>query len=357
MDQHTLVALRPRIEAVVQRVMPGAVIAVSHGGQPPEQLAVGTDGRGQPLTVTSLFPVASNTKLATALSLLRLVDAGAVHDDDRLALYVPESAAAVAGVTLRMLFTHTAGLQGMEDELAPWTLDLTWSALTEAALHVAPSIPPGTRVAYSDIDYVLLAMVIERVTGMSFPVACHQLVLDPLGIEGYLGEEPPRQPAWIADEPGPHTGTPLEWHNSTFFRSLGLPASGLVTTAAGALALVQAFAGTPEDFLRAETRAAATRDQTGGLGGGILGALDEPEEYPTYPWGFGPELRVHRDPHSAPTHASAGSFGHGGSSGCITWADPAAGIAWSILGTRHMAAWWGDPALGEIGGIILDEAT
>jgi CubicO group peptidase (beta-lactamase class C family) len=254
-----------------------------------------------------------------------------------------------------MLFTHTGGLQGMEDELAPWTPDLTWSVLSETALRVAPEVSPGTRLSYSDVDYDLLAMVVERLTDQPFPAACRELVLDPLGIEAYFAEEPPRPPAWIGDEPGPHTGTPLEWHNSAFFRSLCLPASGLVTTAAGALALVRACAGAPEDFLRPETRAAATRDQSGGVAGGY-GPLHEPPHSSSHPWGLGPELRDGAQPLFAPAEASPGSFGHGGSSGCITWADPSAGVAWSILGTRHAANWWGDPVLGQIGAAILEIA-
>jgi CubicO group peptidase (beta-lactamase class C family) len=55
----------------------------------------------------------------------------------------------------------------------------------------------------------------------------------------------------------------------------------------------------------------------------------------------------------APSEASPESFGHGGSSGCVTWADPSAGVAWSFLGTRHVANWWGDPVFGEIGAEIL----
>ncbi len=296
--------------------------------------------------------MASITKLKTALSVLRLADRGALHYEDRLDAYLPESAAARAGVTLRMLFTHTIGLQGMEDELAPWTPDLTWSVVSEAALRVEPEVSPGTRLSYSDVNYVLLAMVVERLTDQPFAAACRELVLEPLGMEGYFAEEPPRPPAWIGDEPGPHTGTPLEWHNSAFFRSLCLLASGLVTTAAGALALIRAYAGVPDDFLRPETRVAATRDQSGGVAGG-LGALDRPPEFRSHPWGLGPELHERAQPDFAPAQASPESFGHGGSSGCVTWADPTAGVAWSILGTRHIANWWGDPVLGEIGAEIL----
>jgi CubicO group peptidase (beta-lactamase class C family) len=354
MTERTLASIRPRVSELLQRAaMPGVVIAAARDGHAIEHLAVGTDAQGHALAPDSLFPVASITKLVTALSVLRLVDHGAVDYEERLDAYLPESVAAQAGVTLQMLFTHTSGLQGMEDYDATWTPELTWAVEREAALRLAPAIDPGARVAYADVNYVLLAIVVERVTSQAFPAACRELVLDPLGIEAYFAEEPPRTPAWIGDEPGPHTGTAREWHNSAHFRSLCLPASALVTTAAGALALVRAFAGAPVDFLREETRAAATRDQTGGVGGGHFGALDEAPEHATFPWGLGPELREHRVPHFAPAQAGPVSFGHAGSSGCVAWADPAAGVAWSILGTRHMAAWWGDPMLGDIGAAIL----
>ncbi len=356
MTEQSLAAMRPHVTELLRRPgIPGVVVAVGRDGHPIEHLVVGTDARGQPLAPDSLFPVASITKLVTALSVMRLHDRGALHYEARLDAYLPGAAAARAGVTLRMLFTHTSGLQGMEEYDAPWTPSLTWSVESEAALRLAPEASPGTRLSYSDVNYVLLGMVVERLTSQPFPAACRELVLDPLAIDGYFAEEPPRAPAWIGDEPGPHTGTPIEWHNSAHFRSLCLPASGLITTAAGALALIRAFAGAPDDFLRPETRAAATRDQSGGVAGG-LGALAEPPESSSHPWGLGPELHHGAQPLFAPSEASPESFGHGGSSGCVTWADPSAGVAWSILGTRHIANWWGDPVLGEIGGLILANA-
>jgi CubicO group peptidase (beta-lactamase class C family) len=334
--------------------MPGAVIAFAQGGRPIQRLAIGADGRGVALARETLFQVASITKLATALAILRLHDAGALHYEDPLATHLPDAAAARAGVTLRMLLTHTAGFNGWEFELAPWESGLTWPVIAAAALRTEPVVTPGTRVAYNDLDYVHLAVLIERITGESYPEACERLVLAPLGIEGYLGTEPPRPPAWIADVPGPGAGTPLEWLNSTFFRSIGLPASGLITDAAGALALIHAFAGEPADFLAPATRAAATRDQTGGLGGGPPITFHEPPPYTSFPWGLGPALRQHRAPHFAPEQAGPSSFGHSGSSGCVAWADPDAGVAWAILGTRHIATWMGTPLMGEIGAAVLE---
>lgn len=100
---------RSHIEAVLQPTMPGAVISAIRDGQPIEHQVLGTDGHGQPLSNDTLFPVASITKLATALSVLRLVDVGEVQIDDRLDAYMPDAAAAASGVTLQVLFTHTAG--------------------------------------------------------------------------------------------------------------------------------------------------------------------------------------------------------------------------------------------------------
>src|SRR5215213_3962051 len=290
MTEQTLETIRQRVSEALRRpAIPGVVVAVAREREPIEHLVVGTDARGQPLMVDTLFPAASITKLATALSVLRLVDRGALHYEDRLDAYLPDAAAARAGVTLRMLFTHTAGLQGMENYDTPLPPEAAWAALTEVALHAAPEVAPGTRLSYSDIDYVLLAMVVERIPGQAFPAACRQLVLDPLGMEAYFAPQPPRAPARIGAEPDPHTGTPFEWHNSAYFRPLCLPTSGLVTTAAGVLTLIRAYAGVPEDFLRPETRAAASRDQSGGVAAGF-DSVHEPPQFPSYPWGLGPEI-------------------------------------------------------------------
>ncbi len=98
-------------------------------------------------------------------------------------------------------------------------------------------------------------------------------------MEGYLDVEPPRRPAILAGDLGERTGTPLEPYNSAFWRSLALPWGGLLTTAAGVLALVRAFAGVPADFLPHDLVLEATRDQTGALGGGLF----EPLWWPSSP--------------------------------------------------------------------------
>src|SRR6266568_4310961 len=198
--------MQPTIEEILRTAsVPGIVIALAQEDGSVEHLVLGTDGQASPLRADTLFPIASITKLATALAILRLATP----------------------------LAHT----------------------------------PQTRVTYSNVGFGLLAIIVERVTGLPFATALTELVLTPLGIEGYLGVEPKRSPAWVVGELGEHTGTPLSPYNSMFWRRLALPWGGLVTTAAGALALVRTFAGMPTDFLPSALLTEATRDQTEGLGG------------------------------------------------------------------------------------------
>jgi CubicO group peptidase (beta-lactamase class C family) len=120
-----------------------------------------------------------------------LADAGALHWRDPLVHYLPEAAAAQPGVTLQALLTHTSGLpSSYPDEPAMYQLGLTWPAIAQACIRTALAQPPRTSVHYSGVGYSLLALIVERVTGQPFAIALHHLVLAPLGIEAYLGQEP-----------------------------------------------------------------------------------------------------------------------------------------------------------------------
>jgi len=325
--------------------VPGIVLAVARGIRPPEFLAVGADAANVPLTADTLFPVASITKLATALAVLRLVATGALALDDRLDALLPDARAAGRGITVRMLLSHTSGLPGdLAPAAAPYTPSLTWPMLAAACLAAPVSRPPRSRVTYSNVGIGLLAVIVERRTGMPFADGLAELVLDPLGIKGFLGTEPPLPPASIAGDFGEHRSTPLEPINSRFWRSLALPWGGLVTDAAGALRLVRAFAGIPHGFLPGDLLAEAVRNQASGVGGGFFPPLTWPE----CPWGLGVEVRGAKSPHWTPASASPASFGHVGSSGCLAWADPDNHVAWVMLGTRNFLGWWESwAAIGE----------
>jgi beta-lactamase class C len=229
-------------------------------------------------------------------------------------------------------------------ELAPYAMGLNSARLAQACLATPLVRPPYSHVTYSNVGYGLLALVVARRTRLPFATAMTRLVLDPLGIEGYLGVEPPRAPVRVAGKLGEHAGTELEPFNSVFWRSLAMPWAGLVTTAGDALALVRAYMGVPAGFLPPELLRVATADQTadqtGGLAGGLAGGFTGWLEWDPCPWGLGPELLGHKSPHMAPERASSVSFGHSGYSGCLAWADPVTGSAQAILGgTRYYGGW------------------
>jgi beta-lactamase class C len=328
--------------------IPGMVIAVAPRNKPITYLVFGTDAAGEPLQQQTLFPVASITKLATALAVLRLVDAGLLTYDDSIAQYLPDAMAAEPNITIRTLLTHTSGLpSSYPDGLDLYKLGLTWPIIARACLRTPVETPPNVQVRYGGVGYSLLAVVVERLTQHAFPTALQELVCVPLGIEAYLGSEPPRRPASIDVRDYPFTGTNREFYNSTFFRSLGEPASGLVTTIDGVLHLIDAYWNADSAFLQPETVVAATRNQVGDLGGGVEGwfTLDH------CPWGFGPAL--HGTFPWAPREASRTSFGHTGASGCIVWADPVANVAWAVCGVQVPDNGWCDAIFARIGAAIL----
>ncbi|MEM8532859.1 MAG: serine hydrolase domain-containing protein [Chloroflexota bacterium] len=337
-------------EMLLNTKVPGVVIAVARPNEPTVHLACGVDALGRPLAADSLFPVASVTKLATALATLRLIDAGLLNLDDLLRDHLPYAVAAQSDMTISSLLSHTSGLPvELAAQDATYAVGLDWEKLSQACLQTDLEAPPDTRVQYSNVGYGLLALVIERYTNQPFPDALTTLVLEPLSIEGYLGVEPPYTPATIAGVRSSHTGTILEPFNSAFWRGLALPWAGMLTNVDGALALVRAFQGFPHGFLSPQLVALATSNQAGNLGGGLY----PPLMWEHCPWGLGPELHGDKTPHWVPPEAGAASFGHSGASGCLAWADPVSQVAWAILGSQTADNGWLLRRSGTISSAIL----
>lgn len=102
--------------------VPGIIVGVARGAQPAEFIAIGSDANGVALHADTLFPMASVTKMATALAVLRLCDQQVLALDDPLEQHLPEAQAARPGVTLRALLCHSAGLPMEVSPNSPPTL-------------------------------------------------------------------------------------------------------------------------------------------------------------------------------------------------------------------------------------------
>ena len=185
-------------DAVTAPRMPGAVIQVGHAGKIVFRQAFGSrklagepglDGRpapAEPMTEDTIFDLASLTKsLATATAVLQLSEQGKVAIDDPLQTYLPEfnpgGDPRRAQVTLRMLLTHTSGLAGDLSMDGPWGLAAADKAEgIRRALNARLDFGPGELFHYSDIGFILLGAMVEKITGEPEDVYVQAKVFEPL---------------------------------------------------------------------------------------------------------------------------------------------------------------------------------
>jgi len=211
-------------DAIAAHRLPGAVAAIGHAGNVVFHQAYGVrkladepglDGSpapAEPMTEDTIFDLASLTKpLATATAVMQLYEQGKVQFDDPVQQYLPDFNASSdpqrAKVTVRMLLTHTSGETGDVDLKEPWGLD---GADKAEGIYRALTTPlesgPGEAFRYSDINFILLGALIEKVTGEAEDVYVQQNVFAPLGME-----ETRYLPA--AEACGPYTmrGAAIAW--------------------------------------------------------------------------------------------------------------------------------------------------
>jgi CubicO group peptidase (beta-lactamase class C family) len=150
----------------------------------------------QPLTDSTLWDLASLTKVIAAGAALRMVDQGTLDLGAPVVQYVPEFTGGLRdSVTVKMLLLHTSGL--------PPFLPLYRSATNRAeALAQVTSAslmqPPGTSPVYSDLNGILLGLVLESASGMPLDSLLRQEVFDPLGMSHTMYRPPHSLVARIA---------------------------------------------------------------------------------------------------------------------------------------------------------------
>lgn len=169
--------------------VPGAAIALIEDGEVINLLGFGSaDGDGKPIRPATVFNVGSISKSVTAWGIMRLVEDGVLDLDGPVSRYLPGWRPAgdfdLESITIRRLLSHTAGLSmpsvpeyGAADERP----SLSNAVLGEAsAIELTAS--PGAAYQYSGGGYMVLQLVIERVTGKVFADYMTSEVLRPLGM-------------------------------------------------------------------------------------------------------------------------------------------------------------------------------
>jgi CubicO group peptidase (beta-lactamase class C family) len=291
----------------------------------------------------TLFTAFSATKGITATVIHLLAERGQLAYDDPVATYWPEFAAhGKAGITVRHVLAHTAGVPQMPREIPV----SDWSGLSRATASLLPLWEPGTRTGYHALTFgTILGEVAHRVDGRPLAQIVRDDISLPLGITSlYFGipDEAERHVASLENDASILRAAPVpadslhaqaiwppfpEWaslYNQPAVRRAVVPAAGGVMTARALARHFAALIGSGAEGVRLlpATRVwAATALQPGGLDMVLKEHLSR---------GLGYSLGG--SPSAMSARASA--FGHRGFGGSIGFADPEYGFAFALLKNR-----------------------
>jgi uncharacterized protein YbbC (DUF1343 family) len=180
-----LAAIDGAVESEIkQHHLPGAVVLLARQGRVVWRKAYGAravEPAREPMTPETVFDVASLTKVvATATSIMILVERGKVKLSDPLSNYIPEiTGEGRERITLELLLTHRAGYAPDFDLKERWTgYDEAIKRLVREPLRN----PPGARFVYSDINYIALGEVVRRVSGLPLDQFARRNIFEPLGM-------------------------------------------------------------------------------------------------------------------------------------------------------------------------------
>ncbi|MDW8146421.1 MAG: serine hydrolase domain-containing protein [Roseiflexaceae bacterium] len=290
--------------AIEQRIFPGAVVLIARDEVILHYAAYGTTtydiAGGVPVEPATIYDIASLTKMFTATAALRLYEAGQLDIEAPVCAYLPSFCAQT--ITVRHLLTYTSGLDLRLSTLCRDGRD----ALLTAVYRALPAYPPGSRVAYMNINALLLGEIVATISGRSLDRAIDAFVCQPLGLHHTRFRPDPALLGRIAP-----TEFDNEWrgclvhgvvHDESAYALGGVAGhAGLFSTAGDLWTFGRAWLPPMHDcastlFLRPETIALATTNHTPGLmqACGLGWMIDRPNF-------MGP--------------APAGSYGHTGFTG------------------------------------------
>jgi CubicO group peptidase (beta-lactamase class C family) len=337
-------------EGIAAKKMPGCVVCVGRRGKIVLLKAYGNKlvrPTTVPMTTDTVFDLASITKpVATATSVMLLVERGQLKLDDKVAAIVPEFAANDKGeITIRDLLIHQSGLLP-DNKLSDY--DHGPEAALRNICQLKLQAPTGTKFIYSDVNYILLGELIRRTSGQTVHEFSQANIFQPLGMKetGYLPSEALRARAAPTEERDGHW-MQGEVHDPRAFKLGGVAGhAGLFSTADDLAVYAQMMLGRGEyqgvRVLSQQTVEQMTRGEKGSSGIRGLG------------WDKKTGYSINRG-----DGFSAAAFGHGGFTGTVLWIDPELELFVIFLSNRLHPDGKGlvNPLAGKIGTVVAESIT
>jgi SSS family transporter len=173
-------------QAIAEKKIPGAVVVVNHDGRTMFERAYGdraVEPVVEPMTEETVFDMASLTKcLVTATAVMQLYELHKLDFDDPVAKYLPDFGVnGKQAVTIRELLTHYSGLPPDVDLKDAWGLAAPDKAEGFRRAFASGLVaPPGTHFEYSDINYITLGALVEKISGQPLEKYAQEHIFTPL---------------------------------------------------------------------------------------------------------------------------------------------------------------------------------
>jgi len=168
-----------------EKKIPGLSLAVIRNGRVVKEAAYGKASieLNVPVTLDTSFPLASMTKIFTASAVMQLVQEGRISLDEPVIQILPQLPSTWSAVTIRHCLSHTSGLPDVltDDVNATTVSGDRDTALAEVAKQ--PLKPAGAASVYNQTGYVLLGMIIEKISGISYERFVQSRLFNPGGMK------------------------------------------------------------------------------------------------------------------------------------------------------------------------------
>ena len=342
--------------------LPGGVLWLEHRSQI-YQRAYGQRAlipEPEPMTEDTVFDAASLTKvLATTPAILKLIERGKLSLDTPVSAHLPEFAQREKNsVTVRHLLTHTSGLRPGLSQASNWYGS---THATELACQQSLAHSPGTTLVYSDINFIVLGELVQRIDGRALDQFVVEEIYRPLGMKDTRFHRIQSSPKGPFQSAHSQKYAPTEQltngivlrgvvHDPTARRMGGVAGhAGLFTTASDVARFARMLlhegrggtSGQGPTVFHPDTIALMTRAQT-------------PPGLPLRALGWDID-----SPYAGPrgAHFPIGSYGHTGWTGTSLWIDPASDTFILFLSNRNHPTESGDVrALRRALGTLAAEA-
>lgn len=213
--------------------IPGGSILVGRHGKIVEPRFFGRQGpevKAEPIRRDGMFLLASISKPVTYMAAMKLVERGQLNLADPVMRYIPEFAAHHKEDTLVLhLFTHTSGMPDMlPDNAELRRRQAPLKRFIERAIGAMPLFPPGTDYSYQSMGTLVVAELVQRLSGMTISEFIKQEILDPLKMKSTgLGSRGFDRARLVRVEiPEYQVGSNFGW-NSRYWQGLGVPWGGM----------------------------------------------------------------------------------------------------------------------------------